>query len=339
VHRWTPLLNKAGIAARRVLKRPDRRGYQLPTAPEVTDATTPVRRVPGATLRTEGLTVRFGDTTALADLSIEVRPGEVVGLIGPNGAGKTTAIDAITGFVRRSAGTIHLGDEDLTRRSARQRAEARLARSFQSLELFEDLTVAENLLVFTEGQSWRHYLTDLFWPRRPRFSPTALDAIALFDLQDDLDRLPTELSYGRRRLVATPRPTAAEPAVLLLDEPAAGLSQTESAELKTLLRHLADDRGMGVLLVEHDVDLVMSSCDRVVALVFGRQVASGTPAEVRQDPQVVQAYLGVGHEDDGAADGPADGDTASDTDAGTPSLAAAAVSAGATDDSQKEIQA
>src|SRR6185369_16114340 len=135
--------------------------------------------------------------------------------------------------------------------------------------------------------------------------------------------------------VAIARAIAAEPAVLLLDEPAAGLSQTESAELRTLLRHLADDRGMGVLLVEHDVDLVMSSCDRVVALVFSRQVASGTPAEVRQDPQVVQAYLGVGHEDDGAADGPADGDTASDTDAGTPSLAAAAVSAGATDDSQK----
>src|SRR6185369_7749688 len=131
---------------------------------------------------------------------------------------------------------------------------------FQSLELFEDLTVAENLLVFTEAQAWRHYLTDLIWPRRPRFSPTALD--------------PTELSYGRRRLVAIARAIAAEPAVLLLDEPAAGLSQTESAELRTLLRHLADDRGMGVLLVEHDVDLVMSSCDRVVALVFGRQVAS-----------------------------------------------------------------
>ena len=340
--RWGPLLDRAGALVGRAARRSPRRARTL--TPRLDPAgggarSAPTRRVPGATLRTESLSVTFGSTKALVDLSLEVRPGEVVGLIGPNGAGKTTAIDAITGFVRNSAGRVYLGDKDLTRRSARQRAEARLARSFQSLELFEDLTVAENLLVFTEAQAWRHYLTDLIWPRRPRFSPTALDAIELFELADDLDRMPTELSYGRRRLVAIARAIAAEPAVLLLDEPAAGLSQTESAELRTLLRHLADDRGMGVLLVEHDVDLVMSSCDRVVALVFGRQVASGTPAEVRQDPHVVQAYLGVDSDEADGDDGDAADGGGSDP-GGTASspLAVAGVPAGAVDNSRKESQ-
>src|SRR6185437_10758063 len=137
-------------------------------------------------------------------------------------------------------------------------------------------TVLENLLVVSESRSSWSYVTDLFWPGKPRLTPAAQAAVELLDLTDDLHRLPTELPYGRRRLVAIARAIAAEPSILLLDEPAAGLSQAQSVELRTLLRHLADERGMGVLLVEHDVDLVMSSCDRVVALVFGTEIASGT---------------------------------------------------------------
>jgi sulfate-transporting ATPase len=229
----------------------------------------------------------------LNELSIEVAPGEVVGLIGPNGAGKTTAIDAITGFVQPSAGSIQLGDDDITKRSVRQRAESGLSRSFQSLELFEDMTIFENLLVVSESRSWWSYVVDLVWPGKPRLATSVAAAVRMFGLEDDLRRKPTELSYGRRRLVAIVRAIALEPSVILLDEPAAGLSQHESAELRDLLRHLADDRGMGVLLIEHDVDLVMSACDRVVAIVFGSEIVSGTPEEVRHNDALIEAYLGT----------------------------------------------
>ena len=239
------------------------------------------------------LTVRFGSVVAVDGVSMEVRPGEVVGLIGPNGAGKTTLIDAVTGFVSVGGGEILLEGRRIDRMNATQRARLGLRRSFQSLELFDDISVEENLRAGSDVLASRwSWVTDLFWPGRHELASTAVAAVHAFDLEAHLDATPDELPYGRRRLVGIARTVASGPSVVLLDEPAAGLDENESAELAHLIRRLADERNMGVLLVEHDVGLVMATCDRVVVIDFGRVIASGTPAEIRDDRAVRDAYLG-----------------------------------------------
>ncbi len=252
-----------------------------------------VEPVEAATLSIAHLSVRFGSVVAVDDVSLDVRPGEVVGLIGPNGAGKTTLIDAVTGFVPLSAGSIALDDRRIDKQNATQRARLGLRRSFQSLELFEDLSVEENLRAGSDQRATRlSWLTDLFWPGRHDLPPTAVAAVHAFELEPHLDQTPDELPYGRRRLVGIARTVASGPSVVMLDEPAAGLDERESAELALLIRRLADERNMAVLLVEHDVGLVMSTCDRVVVIDFGRVIGSGTPAEIRDDHAVRDAYLG-----------------------------------------------
>ncbi len=243
------------------------------------------------TLEVRDIGVRFGGTVALEDVSLTVHPGQVLGLIGPNGAGKTTLIDAATGLTRVT-GEILLDGSPVTRWSARRRARAGIGRSFQSLELFESMTVRENLRTASDRHDPLAYLGDLVWPRRTALAPQAIAAIHEFGLEGDLDRKPDELPYGRRRLVAIARAVAAGPSVLLLDEPAAGLDDAETAELGRLLRRLADEWGLAVLLVEHDVSLVLGVCDRVTVLDNGRHLASGTPDEISADPAVRAAYLG-----------------------------------------------
>ena len=249
----------------------------------------PVRAV---TLEINGLSVRFGGVKAVDEVSFSVHPGEVVGLIGPNGAGKTTIIDAVTGFVKPSAGMLSLNDQRVEEWSAAKRACAGLRRSFQSLELFEDISVEDNIRAGDDTGTVWSWLTDLFWPGKHELSPTAVSAIREFELQGAMAMLPGELSYGRRRLVGIARAVANGPSIIMLDEPAAGLDEAESRELAALIRRLADDRKMGVLLVEHDVGLVMSTCDRIVVIDFGQVVASGTPAQIRVNPAVLAAYLG-----------------------------------------------
>ncbi len=240
--------------------------------------------------------VRFGGVVALDGVSLTVHPGEVVGLIGPNGAGKTTLIDAVTGFVR-STGTVRLGDQDISGWNARRRAVHGLGRSFQSLELFESMTVRENLVTAGDRRDRLAYLTDLVRPGRPRLTPSAAAVVREFGLEADLDRRPEELPYGRRRMVALARAVAASPSVLLLDEPAAGLGAEETRELGRMVRRLADEWGLGVLLVEHDVPLVLEACDRVTVIAFGATICEGTPDVVRDDPAVIDAYLGGGEVD------------------------------------------
>jgi sulfate-transporting ATPase len=249
-----------------------------------------------ATLSIEHLTVRFGAVTAVDDVSFIVTPGEVVGLIGPNGAGKTTIIDAVTGFVRPTAGEMSLNEVRLNRRSATQRARLGLRRSFQSLELFEDISVEDNIRAGADTGDAKSWLTDLIWPGTHALPSTAVSAIHEFDLELHLQDLPDALPYGRRRLVGIARAVASGPSIIMLDEPAAGLDETESRELASLIRRLADDRSMGVLLVEHDVGLVMATCDRIIVLDFGQVIATGTPAEVRENPAVKEAYLGTAEE-------------------------------------------
>jgi ABC-type branched-subunit amino acid transport system ATPase component/branched-subunit amino acid ABC-type transport system permease component len=245
------------------------------------------------TLRARGLTVSYGGVAALRDFTASVGPGQILGVIGPNGAGKTTMIEALTGFVRPSSGIIEFDDATITRWSVHKRARTGLGRTFQSLELFDDMTVAENLMAASDSQGILRYAADLVWPRRQKFPEIAAAAVREFRLESELGKYPSELSYGSRRLVAIARGLAAGPSVLCLDEPAAGLSVVERRELAVLLRRLADEWGLAVVLVEHDVELVMSVCDQVVAINFGNTIASGTPAQVRNEPAVIAAYLGA----------------------------------------------
>jgi ABC-type branched-subunit amino acid transport system ATPase component/branched-subunit amino acid ABC-type transport system permease component len=261
-------------------------GHVLATPDDV------LRVVPRA-LEVRDLEVRYGGVTALTGFSCSVEPGSILGIIGPNGAGKTSLVEAVTGYVRPSTGTVRLGDVTLGRRSVHDRSRAGLGRTFQSLELFDDLTVGENLMLPSATHHVSAFATDLVVPRTGTYSVSASAAIREFSLEQDLERLPDQLSYGRRRLVSIARSVAAGPSVLCLDEPAAGLSGPERTELADLLRRLARDWGIAVVLIEHDVELVMSVCDQITAIDFGRTIAHGTPGEVRRDPAVIASYLGA----------------------------------------------
>lgn len=269
---------------RRTAKRPQLAGAsaQLPSGP---------RSDLGRTLSISNLSVRFGAVQAVDDVSFQVRPGEVVGLIGPNGAGKTTLVDGVTGLVR-STGSVRVGDTDISRRSPRLRAAAGLGRTFQTVELFEDIAVIDNVQLPAESRGMSCYLLDLVYPRAGQLPRVARAAVADLGLEDELDRMPDELPAGRRSLVGIARMLAGEPAVVLLDEPAAGLDDEETRELGVLIRRLASEWGLAVLLIEHDVGLVASVSDRVIAVALGKVIAEGAPQHVLAHPAVVEAYLG-----------------------------------------------
>jgi branched-chain amino acid transport system ATP-binding protein len=241
-------------------------------------------------LETHALSVTFGGLRAVNDIDLGVEEGQIVGLIGPNGAGKTTFIDALTGFVP-AAGTIHFGGRPLERLSAHRRARLGLGRTWQSLELFDDLTVFDNLRVAAERQSVGGFLVDLLFPARHRDGTDIEFALDVLGIAELASSSPNEISQGQRKLVSAARALAARPRLLCMDEPAAGLDTAESAAFAGRLRAVRD-AGTTVLLVDHDMGLVLDVCDYLYVLEFGVKIAAGTPNEIVREPRVVEAYLG-----------------------------------------------
>lgn len=239
------------------------------------------------------VSVSFGGIQALSSVELEVRPRQVLGLIGPNGAGKTTLFNVACGFVRPDSGSLYLRGRRLERLRPHRLADHRIARTLQGLGLFDRMTVLENVMVGADRHAQAGFLSALTGVGHRDDERIASRARALLEelgIEAYADRLPPSLPYPIRKRVALARALVAEPELLLLDEPASGLSQEEMAELGALIRGLADR--MSVMLVEHHMDLVMSVCDDVCVLDFGRVIARGAPDDVRRDPAVLAAYLG-----------------------------------------------
>ena len=232
-------------------------------------------------LETREVAVRFGGHLAVNNVSLAVEAGEITGLIGPNGAGKTTTFNVITGLQPPSRGLVLLDGTDITAVSAHQRARGGIARTFQRLELFGSLTVRDNVLTAAE---LRHQAGD----DPATVTDRLLERVGLTDVAD---QRADSLSTGSARLVGLARALACNPRVLLLDEPASGLDEHETERFAEILADLSGD-GLGILIVEHDVPLVMRLCAQITVLNFGEVLASGTPIEVQKNPEVIDAYLG-----------------------------------------------
>jgi branched-chain amino acid transport system ATP-binding protein len=237
-------------------------------------------------LAVHGVTMRFGGHTALDDVELTAEPGRITGLIGPNGAGKTTLFNVVTGLLTPTAGRVRIGDRDVTTMAPFRRARMGLARTFQRLELWGQLTVRENVTVAADiHRAWSRERDD-----RTEEIDCIIDRIGLTERADERsDALPT----GQARLVEIGRALATRPKVLLLDEPASGLDDQETVQLGSLLRELRDE-GITVVLVEHDMAIVMAVCDEIHVLDFGRIIAVGSPDEIRSNEAVLAAYLGSG---------------------------------------------
>lgn len=244
------------------------------------------------------LTRRFGGLVAVNRVSFRVKPGEIFGLIGPNGAGKTTLFNLVTGLIQRSSGQMLLEGKDISRLRPFQIANQGIARTFQNIRLFSNLSAVENVMIAQHVHTRSNVFTGVMGlPPAPQeeiqIRQKAMELLELVGLSDRAQETASNFSYGDQRRLEIARALALEPKILLLDEPAAGMNPNEKHQLSEFIRTIRNQFNLTVLLIEHHVPLVMGLCDRIAVLHFGQLLALGNPAQVRNDPAVIEAYLGA----------------------------------------------
>ncbi len=270
-------------------------------------------------LRAEHLGITFGGLRAVDDFNMTINKGELVGLIGPNGAGKTTVFNLLTGVYKPTDGEFWLDGEKMNGKKTYQVVRAGIARTFQNIRLFKQMTVEENVLVaFNESFSYHMggaiFRTPRFWREEREMHQKAIDLLRIFKLEGLAQTQAANLPYGAQRKLEIARALATGMKLLLLDEPAAGMNPTETEDLLECINTIRDRFGIAILLIEHDMSLVMNVCQRIQVLDYGRTIASGLPEEIAHNPRVISAYLGSDEDEDDAAD-EAEGDAAADGNA------------------------
>ncbi len=251
----------------------------------------------GVILKTENIVMKFEGLTAINNLNLEVEEHQIFGLIGPNGAGKTTAFNVITGFLVPTEGKVYFRGEDITGLKPNQITKRGIARTFQNIKLFPEMSVIENVMTGFHIHRKFSFLEAMF--RLPRFFKDenkmyhqGMELLELVGLTEFAHEQAGNLPYGHQRKLEIARALATDPVMLLLDEPAAGMNPQESSELMDLIRKLRDERNLTILLIEHDMKVVMGICERIKVLDHGEEIAEGTPEEIRNNPRVIEAYLG-----------------------------------------------
>ncbi len=254
-------------------------------------------------LKTEHLGISFGGLKAVEDFNIEIREGELVGLIGPNGAGKTTVFNLLTGVYAPTTGDITLMGKNINSKNTHQTVAAGIARTFQNIRLFKAMSVLDNVkIAFTKDVKYNMFdallRTPRFWKTEEDLTEKALECLRIVHLESKAEFAASSLPYGEQRKLEIARALATDMKLLLLDEPAAGMNPTETAELLTCINSIRQKYGIAILLIEHDMSLVMKICERIQVINFGVTIAHGYPDEIANDPVVIEAYLGEEADED-----------------------------------------
>lgn len=249
-------------------------------------------------LKAEHLGIVFGGLKAVSDFDISIGANELVGLIGPNGAGKTTIFNLLTGVYQPTEGVIYLNGKSMAHKKPHQMVREGIARTFQNIRLFKELTVLDNVKVaFNQGMKYSMlkaiFRTPSYWKEEAEIDRRARELLAVFKMEDMADGLAENLPYGQQRKLEIARALATNPKILLLDEPAAGMNPTETAELMDTISTIRKNFNISILLIEHDMSLVMSICERIIVIDYGQIIAKGTPQQIAKDEKVIGAYLGA----------------------------------------------